>query len=222
MAVKVWFLLCVCCFPWAAYAQFSDVRKGDILEVNGVKGIVFSVDESGEHGSMMSLKVLRGKKNAWSSKSKYVADLNMSSKTDGKTNTEEVYRYARANGIDLSEFPAYEWCRSLGEGWYIPAVNQLETFVNFWLGNDNELDWDEDSDADNLIDESIPQPKLINAKMLEAGGIPFLNGVYTSTKNSNGRIYVYAYNRQKNWWKFYMRDAMNLDIYTVGRAFYDF
>lgn len=220
--MKKWFLLCVCCLPMAAYAQFSDVRKGDILEINGVKGIVFSVDENREHGTMMSIRVLRGKKNAWCAKSKYASGLTMSSRTDGKANTDEVFRFVDVNGIDLSEFPAFEWCRSLGEGWYIPAVGQLEQFVNYWLGNENELDWDEDSETDNIIDESIPQPKLVNRKILEAGGIPFLNGVYTSTKDSNGKIYIYTYNSKGNWWKFYRRDPMNTDLMTVGRAFYDF
>ena len=37
-------------------AQVKNVKKGDVLQVNGVKGIVFNVNEDGTHGQMMSVK----------------------------------------------------------------------------------------------------------------------------------------------------------------------
>lgn len=207
----------------SVYAQsFSDVRKGDILEINGVKGIVFQVDEEGTHGSMMSIKAFRGVKDAWCSKSKYAEEIPADSKTDGMKNTQAVYDYAAQNHIDLREFPAFAWCKSLGEGWYIPSISQLEVFINYWLGNDNELDWDEEDESNKEIDESIPQPKQINHKMLDAGGIAFTSGVYTSSKNEKGDIYTYYYHPMKKWWRFLKRNPMNLDRSVLGRAFYDF
>ena len=34
----------------AAHAQFSNIKQGDIIDINGTKGLVFQVDESGSHG----------------------------------------------------------------------------------------------------------------------------------------------------------------------------
>lgn len=205
------------------YAQtFLDVKKGDILEINGVKGVVFQVDENGEHGCMMTIKAFRGVKNAWCSKGKYVDEIATDSKTDGMKNTQAVFDYVAQNNIDIKEFPVFAWCKNLGEGWYLPSIAQLEVFINYWLGNDNELDWDEDDDSDKQIDESIPQPQLINHKMLDAGGIAFTSGVYTSSKTEKGDIYTYYYNPIKKWWKFLKRNPMNLDRGVLGRAFYDF
>ena len=55
-------MLCaVCCIvSIAAHAQFDDVRKGDVVDINGVKALVFQVDEDG-HGMAMTVKALRGK-----------------------------------------------------------------------------------------------------------------------------------------------------------------
>lgn len=217
------FLLCVCCLLQTAYAQtYSNIKKGDIIDVNGTKGIVFSVNEEGTHGSIMSVKVLRGMKNALCSKKQYANEIITEDKENGKLNTRKVFEYCAQNNIDLKEFPAFAWCKKLGEGWYIPSISQLEKFINYWLGNDNEIDWNEEEDTESEINESLPHTKVINKKLIEAGGIPFLNGVYTSTKNEKGDIYTYWYNERKGWWKFYKRNPMNLDSYTVGRAFYDF
>lgn len=61
-------LLSVC---WlAAHAQFSDVSTGDIIDINGTKAIVYQVDESGCHGTAMSINCLRGVKDSWCNDSK--------------------------------------------------------------------------------------------------------------------------------------------------------
>ena len=45
----------VCCIiSIAAHAQFDDVRKGDIIDINGVKALVFQVDDEG-HGTAMTV-----------------------------------------------------------------------------------------------------------------------------------------------------------------------
>ena len=56
-------LLSVCCI--AAHAQYSNVSSGDIIDINGVKAIVFNVDDSGEHGTAMTINCLRGVKEFW-------------------------------------------------------------------------------------------------------------------------------------------------------------
>lgn len=210
-------LLCVCFsfFFVCTFGQVANVKQGDVLVVNGVKGIVFQVDESGCHGSMMSVKAFRSKKNSYVSKASYLEGLDMSSKTDGMANTQEIFN----SGISLHNYPVYQWCKSLGQGWYIPAVEQLEVFVNYWLGNTVEVDWEDEEDTSS---EDIPHKQKVNQILLEAGGIPFLNGVFTSTMDADGKVYTYIYDKKKDYWQFKQVSPMKMDELSVGRAFYDF
>ena len=199
-------------------AQLSDVKLGDVLVVNGVKGIVFQIDEDGCHGTMMSVKAFRSKQNAYSVKSSYLKGLKMSSRTDGLKNTYEVFEKSYSERIPIKNYPVFQWCWSLGQGWYIPSVEQLEIFVNYWLGNTVETDWEED----DVVADDIPHTQKVNQILLDAGGIPFLNGVYTSTMDENGKVSVYNYNKQKKFWQFKQVNPMKMDELSVGRAFYDF
>lgn len=61
-------LLSMCCVM--AHAQYSNVSVGDILDFNGVKGIVYQVNETGSHGTVMSINCLRGIKDSWCSDGK--------------------------------------------------------------------------------------------------------------------------------------------------------
>ena len=168
MRIINFLVLCVIC-NLSMFAQVTDVKKGDILTVNGVKGIVFTVDDSGCHGTIMSIKAFRGMKNLFCSKSSLLEELSMISTIDGKANTEELFSYVSLQNINLAEFPVFNWCKSLGDGWYIPSVEQLKTFVNYWLGNDDlEVDWG-DEDSSQSVDSSVPHTKRINDIMMEAG-----------------------------------------------------
>ena len=55
--------LSVCCAT--AHAQFSNVNIGDIININGTKAIVYQVDETGSHGTAMSINCLRGVSDSW-------------------------------------------------------------------------------------------------------------------------------------------------------------
>lgn len=213
-------LLSVCCL--AAHAQFSDVSTGDIIDINGTKAIVYQVDESGCHGTAMSINCLRGVKDSWCNDSKLGNSLpSMSDERDGKANTQTVLDFAKSRNA-ISKFPVFEWCTKLGEGWYVPSLKELEAFVNFWLGNEQTMDWDADEEIENQIDENKPYYKQINMKIVDAGGVPFLNGVFTSTVTPEGKVYVFWFDRQKNSWSFKRASKNSLSKYYVGRAFYKF
>lgn len=218
---KLFFFITLCCILSPVRAQFSNVKKGDILNVGGVKGIVFFVDEDHEHGTMMCIQALRGVKNAWCLNKKYLRRTKAYSETDGRANTEGVFRFTAENGINLDEFPAFAWCKKLGEGWYIPARKELEQFIFYWLGSDNELDWESE---DSGIDMENPgdKAKEINRKLIEAGGVPFHNWVYTSTETEKGEIYIFGKNEIRKWWKFFLKGKSAAGQYCVGRAFYNF
>lgn len=215
-------ILIACFTSLICSAQVKNVKKGDVLQVNGVKGIVFNVNEDGTHGQMMSVKAFRGKQNLYCVKSAYLKVISMLDENDGKANTDELFAYASAKGISLTNYPVYNWCKSLGDGWYIPSINQLKAFVNYWLGNtDVEVDWEEDENV-NSVDDSMPHTKVVNNILLEAGGIPSLNGVFTSTLDASKKVDVFEYNKDDGKWKFYKINPMKLDAFCVGRAFYDF
>ena len=208
----------MCCL-WAHAEDFL-VKAGDIIEINGVKAIVFQTNDEGNHGKAMSVKAFRGIDSPWCKSSKYAKDLYGTSNTeDGRQNTDAVLEYARSRGL-LPCFPVFEWCSKLGNEWYIPSLKELEGFINFWLGNEEVLNWDEDEEIE--MDNNKPFFKIINEKMLEAGGIPFINGVYTSTVNEEGKVYVFYYNRIKNTWALKQKSRNGLGRECVGRAFIKF
>lgn len=213
-------MMSVCCLM--AHAQFSNVNTGDIIDINGVKAIVFQVDETGCHGKAMSIIGLRGVKDSWCNNRKLAKALpEMTDESNGIANTQALIDFAKQNNA-LSNFPVFEWCTKLGDGWYIPSLKELEEFVNFWLGNEQTIDWDSEEEAENIIDESKPYYKQINMKMVEAGGIPFLNGVFTSTVTKEDKVYVFWFDRMKHSWSFKKYSKDNLSKYFVGRAFYKF
>lgn len=51
---------------------------------------------------------------------------------DGKANTDLIISKKAAIG----DFPAAEWCVSLGEGWYMPSVNEMNTIYSNLLNNE--------------------------------------------------------------------------------------
>lgn len=207
---------------FSLFTEAQDWSKGEIVDINGQKAIVFRVDEDG-HGSAMSLKAFRGRKNAWTAlQKKQITSLECLSEDDGLSNTKAIYQFVENNGLPLSAFPVFEWCKNLGEGWYIPSSKQMESFVNYWLGNDQSFNWDDDS-----VQTEGDNPKAINRKILDSGGIPFMSSMggcaYTSSLDEQFRVRVFLYEAsvKKAWW-FKSMPIFSIDEGSTGRAFIDF
>ncbi len=95
---------------------------GDYYDRDGVRGVVCTVTEDGRHGLILSLgeAVLH-----WDTAKKADARaVGAADKSDGAKNMEAVARYMAENGASWEEFPAFGWCRSLGEGWYLPSIDE--------------------------------------------------------------------------------------------------
>ena len=150
-------IACLCLCSITASAQYTDVKKGDIIEISGIKAIVWQVDETGQHGCAMNIKALRGVDDAWC-KNKEVADHlpAMNDDSDGLANTQALCAFAEKESIPLADFPAFEWCRQLGPDWYIPSVKELEGFINYWVGNEQDMDWDIDDETEQALDNERP------------------------------------------------------------------
>lgn len=103
------------------YREFYKV--GDLYDRNGVKGVVCQVTDEGRHGLVLSLDEVML---PWCTRPKSELDLvGADNREDGAKNMEAVARHIEQGGLSWSEFPAFEWCREKGEGWYLPAINEV-------------------------------------------------------------------------------------------------
>ena len=104
--------------------QAQTYKIGDVYDKGGVKGVVFYVDDSGEHGLLVSPSGFEG--NKWCTKEQANNTINCYDEKDGAVNMETIATYIKDNDASWDEFPLFQWARSLGEGWYIPASDELK------------------------------------------------------------------------------------------------
>ena len=91
-------------------------KVGDYYNDGTKEGIVFEVSNGGYSGKIVSLEQ---NECAWSEK--YVK-TGATSKKDGMYNMQKI----RSLSNWQNDYPAFEWCASLGEGWYLPALKELK------------------------------------------------------------------------------------------------
>ena len=94
---------------------------------DGVKeGVVFDVWDNGNSGKIVSM-------------TKSSSSLQWSSDTDEQkrligadSETDGAYNMAVVKAISgwESKYPAFKWCADLGEDWYLPAKQELQTIYN--------------------------------------------------------------------------------------------
>lgn len=136
---------------------------GDYYEVGNVKGVVVWVDESKLKGKIISLDETTA--DVWSTSNRTTG---AQSTTDGKGNTAKV----KALDNSLTSFPAFKWCVEKGEGWYLPASDEVKCFLTI--------------------------APVINAVLTEHGGTALDCYYWSSTEsdsNSETNAYwIYGYN----------------------------
>lgn len=100
-------------------------KVGDYYNVNGKEGVVLWVDETGRHGKIVSLtepsNILQ-----WSSDTNEQKRLIGADDENNGANNMAVVK--QISGWE-SKYPAFKWCADLGEGWYLPAIKELELFT---------------------------------------------------------------------------------------------
>ncbi len=100
-------------------------RLLDLYDENGVRGIVVKVYDNGYHGTIMSLEQNR------LAFMKYIeafsaTALGLYNTDNGMGNQKQLLDYlSQRNLLTIDDFPAMKWCISLGEGWYLPARNEM-------------------------------------------------------------------------------------------------
>ena len=97
-------------------------QPGDYFDENGVRGIVIEVDAEG-HGIVMSIAQANLR---WCEfKKSDVVRLGLDDQHDGAVNQAAFARMADEGKVRWEDYPAFKWCRDLGEGWYLPAINEV-------------------------------------------------------------------------------------------------
>lgn len=105
---------------------------GDYYDFNGVKGVVCKVTEDGLHGMVVSLDEVMI---PWCVFRKPdLRTVGAVDRTDGRVNMQIVARYIVENGLSWDDFPAFKWCREQGEGWYLPAIDEVLAIGNNFNG----------------------------------------------------------------------------------------
>ena len=153
---------------------------GDIYNKDGVKGVVVMLTDNGRHGLIMSLDEVCL---PWCTLSrKQQKKVGASDRFDGEKNMLAVEKYIAENNLSWSKFPAFEWCRAKGEGWYLPSINELWSAGTMFLGGSRTA--------------SNPKfKKSFNDSLRGAGGTP-LSGVmiyHSSTEDSDARYSLYSH-----------------------------
>lgn len=105
---------------------------GDYYEKGAVKGVVLEVTPDGQHGLLISLDEVA---THWDTFEKGAYRLTgVDDKQDGRKNMEAMARYIAEQGLSWEDFPAFHWCREQGEGWYLPAIDELLTIAFHFNG----------------------------------------------------------------------------------------
>ncbi len=94
---------------------------GDYYNVNGKEGVVFYVDDTGRHGKIVSMAQSNKELQWTSNRREQTRLLGATSSSDGAANMQVVQQ--RPNW--RKNYPAFAWCADLGDGWYLPAIDEL-------------------------------------------------------------------------------------------------
>ena len=103
-------------------------KLGDIIELNGVKGMVIQVDDAGEHGLAMSIARCG---EPWLADKEAKFETSAFYEDDGEKNMKAIERYIEEQNQQWEDFPFFKFCHELGEGWYAPANEELTALINF-------------------------------------------------------------------------------------------
>lgn len=134
-------------------------KVGDYYNDGAKEGIVFVVYDGGYHGKIVSLDESRGQ---WAVDAVDENVTGATSKGGGMSNMNKIKKQPNWE----TNYPAFAWCASLGDGWYLPAINELK-----------------------LIWENID---VINRKLNERGYSEIEHPCWASTENSEDHKCAYV------------------------------
>ena len=99
-------------------------KVGDYYDDGKKQGVVFEVSASGKHGKIVSLTE-SSELPMWLTTSEWKRLISADDKRNGANNMSKVKQMAGWR----EKYPAFAWCADLGEGWYLPAIEELKKFT---------------------------------------------------------------------------------------------
>lgn len=99
-------------------------KIGDLYSENGLKGVVFAVDQNGEHGKILSLDEAEF---SWCRSREWVKKIEIGcfNAEDGAENMKKIMSFV---GWE-DNYPAFKWCKDKGEDWYLPAKEEISAIT---------------------------------------------------------------------------------------------
>ena len=99
-------------------------KVGDYYDVGGKKGVVFWVDETGKHGKIVSMDQAELQ---WCTVDEYNKKLTgiATDSSNGLNNLRSIMKIAAWK----DKYPAFAWCADHGDGWYLPAIEELKELL---------------------------------------------------------------------------------------------
>lgn len=170
---------------FVALSAKAGYSVGDYYEENGVKGIVIKVDATGEHGLIMSLDKFKGK---WCSDKKAKFETNAFYEDDGQKNMEAVERFISESGKTWDLFPFFEWCRNKGEGWYAPALDELNALITAVNGSIGTYQASAVSKMESNLTAHGGESLFGAVKFPMGGKMPY--SLFSSTEGNKGKIHI--------------------------------
>lgn len=106
----------ILCLRKTRLATSLPYKIGDYYNEAGKEGIVFEVSADGKHGKIISINEITTQ---WGG---YNSEASTTEWSDGELNLYKIK--------DIRKYPAFEWCTDLGNGWYLPSINELQSIYN--------------------------------------------------------------------------------------------
>ena len=100
-------------------------QVGDYYNENGKEGVVFEVSADGKYGKIVSMTQSRERLQWSSDEAERKRRIGADSRTDGAYNMAKVKAIANWQ----EKYTAFKWCADLGEGWYLPSIEELKKFT---------------------------------------------------------------------------------------------
>ena len=109
----------------SAYWEKTTYNPLDIYYIDGVPvGIVFYVDETGKNGMVISKDEYRGI---------FATDQTSLGWTTMTTREAAMTQIKSFN--KLAQYEVFQWCVNMGEGWYLPTLNDYQRLYDVWSAN---------------------------------------------------------------------------------------
>ena len=105
--------------PAPAPTPVKTYQVGDFYDDGTKQGVVFEVSEDGHHGKIVSMEQSMQR---WCSEAEYDQGIKTGAtdRRNGMTNQRKIEQINNWR----NKYPAFAWCADLGEGWYLPAIEE--------------------------------------------------------------------------------------------------